>query len=275
MINILPLILTDEHPHHYMDITTYPDGQRNIKLNFDYLNDVKIPIEIKCRIKTFADFELLLALVAALRKNDFVIDEITFMYCMGMRCDRAFESGMPNYFRDVIAPIINGLKIPTTHFHIPHGTLAMYYIDNYRFVSPSQLHEFWLPNHIMIAGDESAAKMFIGGTHYFNKKRMQNGEIEIYMQKDALTKIKTDIYSPITIFDDLCDGGATFIAEAKYLREQGINNPLYLVIAHGLFSKGFEELLTHFEKIYFTNSYCNFNIDPSLQTRLIQKDIFI
>jgi len=74
---------------------------------------------------------------------------------------------------------------------------------------------------------------------------------------------------PILICDDLCDAGGTFIGEAKYLRENGISNPLNLFVGHGLFTKGLEPLLEHFEHIYCTNSYQDIDHPRVTQLKVI------
>jgi ribose-phosphate pyrophosphokinase len=57
------------------------------------------------------------------------------------------------------------------------------------------------------------------------------------------------------IVDDICDGGRTFTEIAKAIRTQVPNARIYLVVTHGIFSAGFEELEKYFERIYTTNSY--------------------
>jgi len=55
------------------------------------------------------------------------------------------------------------------------------------------------------------------------------------------------------IIDDICDGGGTFIGLAQELKKKNAGN-LYLMVTHGIFSKGFDELNKYFSKIYCTNS---------------------
>ena len=58
------------------------------------------------------------------------------------------------------------------------------------------------------------------------------------------------------IIDDIADGAGTFINIAKVLRPRlHESNKIYLVVTHGIFSKGFEELNKYFDGIYCTNSY--------------------
>jgi ribose-phosphate pyrophosphokinase len=57
------------------------------------------------------------------------------------------------------------------------------------------------------------------------------------------------------IVDDICDGGRTFIKLAKAIQNQRPNAKIYLVVTHGIFSAGFDELSKWFEGIYTTDSY--------------------
>ena len=56
------------------------------------------------------------------------------------------------------------------------------------------------------------------------------------------------------IVDDICDGGRTFTDLAKKLNDKGAKE-LYLFVSHGIFSKGYDELLGHFNVIGTTNSF--------------------
>lgn len=59
------------------------------------------------------------------------------------------------------------------------------------------------------------------------------------------TKFKPDLTGyKICIIDDLCDGGGTFIAAAKLLKEQGAK-AVYLYTTHGIYSKGKEILFAN------------------------------
>lgn len=58
----------------------------------------------------------------------------------------------------------------------------------------------------------------------------------------------------VLVFDDLADGGGTFIGVAKELQNKGITN-LGLAVSHGLFSKGLDILFdSGYNHIYTTNS---------------------
>lgn len=68
---------------------------------------------------------------------------------------------------------------------------------------------------------------------------------------------------PCIIVDDIADGAASFIYCVKELQKIKGYNKSYLIVTHGIFSKGFEELNNYFDGIYCTNSYSDIK-DPSL-----------
>jgi len=241
---ILKNNLSDHH-----ELIQYPDGQRSIKLHLDKIS-IKEPVEIICRIRNFDELEILLCLTAALRHNDYYISQIHFVYLFGLRSDRAFNKGEPNYLRDVLSPIINGLKIPQIGIVYPHGYLS-YCIDN----SSHGSIKIDSNDKFIIAGDESFSKNIENNFPSFIKKRTNKG-VKVSLPKEVLDFLyaNPDI-KHIQICDDLCDGGATFIAEAQYLKECLPDIKLSLFVAHGLFTKGFDELRKHFDEIITTNSY--------------------
>ena len=57
------------------------------------------------------------------------------------------------------------------------------------------------------------------------------------------------------IVDDLIDGGLTFVNISQVLKAYFPKNKVYLIVTHGIFSKGVEGLSKYFDGIYCTNSY--------------------
>lgn len=261
----LKLIIKDGLPGPMIELITYPDGQRNIKLDMEYYDDPKMPVSIVCSIRNFSELEILLASVAALRKSDYFIDSIRFNYLFGMRSDRAFDIGMPNYFRDVVAPIINSLNIPEVIVMAPHSRLALNQINNsfYKF-DRAQCNYMGISNHnyFKIGGDQSTLAMDCDVSFAFHKIRSPAG-VNIKLDKTTREMIDRCV-KPILIVDDLCDGGATFIEAAKCIREIVPAIYLSLFVYHGIFSKGVDHVAEHFEKIYTTNSVQEFKPHPKL-----------
>ncbi|MGA1047767.1 MAG: phosphoribosyltransferase [Minisyncoccia bacterium] len=240
-------IILKEGTASHIEIITYPDGQRNIKLDMNYFNPKEMTV-IHCRIKSFAELELLFCIVAALRKNDCEIMQINFIYLFGLRSDRAFELGMPNYTRDVLSPIIKLLDCPFSLF-IPHN--RKYIKDN----SVSDIRCDVKTYGLIIGGDSSS-----GCSLHFYKQRDSKGRISVSLSKNDKAHIKqlTGV-KLLSIVDDLCDGGTTFIEEGKILKELYPDKSLELAVYHGIFSKGFDELLKYYDRIVTTNSYQDFD----------------
>jgi ribose-phosphate pyrophosphokinase len=54
---------------------------------------------------------------------------------------------------------------------------------------------------------------------------------------------------PILVVDDICDGGRTFLELARAMRPKTAQ-PLYLYVTHGIFSHGFDELNSLYDRIF-------------------------
>lgn len=75
------------------------------------------------------------------------------------------------------------------------------------------------------------------------------------------------------VVDDICDGGATFIglAEAVEASPSGKVSILDLYVSHGIFSKGFEELFKHYEKIITTDAFPRIYSDEEIASALTRR----
>ncbi len=263
----------------YFELLEYPDGQRNIVLDLTKL-DKKHPVEINCRIKNFLDLEVLLCLEAALYKNDFHYS-IVFSYLFGVRDDRAFSEGQPNYFRDVVMKILaksKAAEIRVLWPFIPLALSTMHHLDIISSCNHRQVNKFLFGvsgDYLIISGDESA-KEFSGtkpSLHFIKKRK--DGNVLVELSDQSIEEINeavnlNDNKIKIMIVDDLCDGGATFIAEAKYLKQLFPEIELSLFVYHGLFTKGIDVLLDYyFEHIYCTNSYQDIDHPRVTQIRVI------
>jgi len=100
--------------------------------------------------------------------------------------------------------------------------------------------------------DEGATRRYqplAGKTPFFAARKLRNsatGEVLGVTLKPASGPGPSPRLDPagdgrVLVVDDLCDGGATFVAIAAVLREAGAKE-LGLYVSHGLFSKGFDAL---------------------------------
>jgi ribose-phosphate pyrophosphokinase len=261
------IIVLKDNKSDFFDLISYPDGQHSIKLKLELLNK-KHPVNIRCRIKYFSELEVLSCLISALKKNDFYIGRLEFAYLFGIRSDRAFELGQPNYLRDVLLPIILSFKIPYVNIE------WAFYLDleppihsrSCQSITNENSKLIFSPDIYIFAADETAANGFKSDC-FFIKQRDSNGEFSIKIGEEFN---RSDLYNKeIMIVDDLCDGGRTFIEEAKILRKEFPSKKMSLFVYHGLFTNGIEILTKHFDHIICTNSYQDIDHPQVTQIKVI------
>ena len=112
---------------------------------------------------------------------------------------------------------------------------------------------------ILLAPDAGALKKT-----YKIAKTIEYGKEVIFCEKQRNTKTGeitgTKIYTNaikdkmFIIFDDICDGGRTFIEIAKVLKAQGAKKVI-LAVSHGIFSKGLEPLFEYIDEVFCTDSF--------------------
>jgi len=273
-------------------ISEFPDGQQNIVLEdtypfwggFNYANrnlseSAGVHVEIKSRLNNWKHLELIACAVASLKEFDITNIHLYAPYIMGARSDRKFEYGGNNYLKDVICPAINSLGFKTVTCIDPHSDCLEMGIKGFRkqsnldvvdFAIKSIYNTFYVKgedakvynNFILISPDAGASKKI-----YKTAEKIEfEGDI-ITCSKDRgadgkLTKCVVDISThqkhsgkDYIIIDDICDGGATFINIANAIIDKHVVKPkIYLIVTHGIFSKGFQELEKYFDGIYCTNS---------------------
>jgi len=284
----LNLVDLDKSDIKYQKIK-FPDGQQSIVIDektLDYENIKEITI--KSRLNNFLDLELIICTVKALNTwGIFVPMHLYVPYILGSRSDRAFEVYSPNYLRDVICPIINSLKFKSVTCIDPHsdvleacinrfrkldnlGILQFAQFNIYERMSKEELHS----KYILVSSDAGASKKiyklaeqigYKGDIITCSKDRDINGKLTKTVVPLETNKLSGTIIENRTkdyiIIDDICDGGATFINIAKQLKNQFVTGKIYLIVTHGIFSKGLGELQQYFDGIYTTNSYKQLNPD--------------
>ena len=111
---------------------------------------------------------------------------------------------------------------------------------------------------VLISPDGGALKKIYSTSKYLGgipvvecgkSRDVQTGELSGFKVYEDDLKGKTCI-----VVDDICDGGGTFRGLAKELRKKNAGD-LVLAVSHGIFSHGFEDLLSSYKKIFTTDSF--------------------
>lgn len=262
-------------------------------------------VTIKARLNDFKDLELIICAVASLRELGVEEIHLYAPYILGARSDRKFEDGGNNYIKSVIAPIINSLNFKTVTCIDPHSNVLEACIKGFRKESnlnlvKNAINSIYMkvydnkPRHstiawefnntilnkfILVSPDAGASKKiykiaeqisYKGDIITCSKDRDSEGKLTkcVVPVKDTGPLCMKDYI----IIDDICDGGSTFINIAKELKKLYNCNKIYLIVTHGIFSKGFGELQQYFDGIYTTNSYKQLN--PDTQDFIKQLNVF-
>lgn len=264
-------------------ISKFPDGQQQVSFNFNSENpcveQVFNKVQIKSRLNNFQDLELIICATKSLRNLGVKEIHLYTPYFLGSRSDRQFEEGSNNYLKDVICPIINSLGLESVTVLDPHSDVLEACLNGFKKVSNRSLIDYALSSlnidtnkFVLISPDAGALKKiykvadsigYKGDIITCSKSRDSDGKLSKTIV--PLGTLKQDESRDYIIIDDICDGGATFINIAKEIKQQYskaftnkgayFDPKIYLIVTHGIFSKGFEELEKYFDGIYCTNSY--------------------
>jgi ribose-phosphate pyrophosphokinase len=258
-------------------VSKFPDGQQTIDLlEWSSIGKYTDPVIIKSRLNCFRDLELIICATQAVRNiqpNKEI--QLYVPYFLGSRSDRKFVEGGVNYLKQVICPIINRQNYSKVITVDAHSDVLEACLNNYEKISNVQLAKWALSNidnkngaqdrTMIVSPDAGALKKIYDIAKTFRIKNVVTaGKVRDIVTgnivKTELPQMNLDGIEQIVIFDDICDGGRTFIELAKVIREQ-TEKPIYLVVTHGIFSAGLLELSKHFNGVYSTNSVKDIDVE--------------
>jgi ribose-phosphate pyrophosphokinase len=284
--------------------SAFPDGQQDITLTSwrftPKITDIGVndQIQIKSRLSTFKDLELIICATKALRRLKVKEIHLYIPYLLGARSDRKFVDGGTSYLVDVIAPIINAQGYESVTVIDVHSDVAGACINNLEIINNSELVKFFIDHMVrknngsyvtpkLISPDGGSLKKIY---KLCEKIGIQSEVIVCSKYRDTDGKLsKTNVpglntepgQKEFVIIDDICDGGRTFIEIAKVilqdLPKSVYKTKIHLIVTHGIFSAGFDELYKYFDTIFCTNSVnewsTNYDVFPK-HSILTQMNVF-
>ena len=254
-------------------ISKFPDGQQSVTITdapaFLQGHDVMI----SSRLNSFKDLELIICTTQALRNMAVSTVSLYVPYFLGARSDRKFSEGGINYLKQVICPIINSQNFTSVLVLDPHSDVLEACINNFEKLDNHTVVKYALTDidnrngaqerTVLVSPDAGAYKKIFDVAQKFDIRNVVTAmkHRDIRTGKITHTEIPNiDQYGAnhnFVIVDDICDGGRTFTELAKAIQNEIPDAKIYLVVTHGIFSAGFEDLGKWFEKIYTTNSVSN------------------
>lgn len=268
------LILNLAHPEKPgipFNHSKFPDGQQSITIlrspSFVRGREVKI----YSRLNTFRDLEIIVCANQALRGMGVSSVSLYSPYFMGARSDRKFTEGGVNYLKQVICPIINSQNFDKVTVLDPHSDVLEACLDRYEKIDNHSIVKQSLTKIdnkdgaqdriVLVSPDAGAYKKIFDVAKKFSIKNIITASKHRDIETGKITSTELPDISrygenhKFVIVDDICDGGRTFVELAKEIRKHNSISDIYLIVTHGIFSAGFEEIGNYFTKIYSSNSY--------------------
>jgi ribose-phosphate pyrophosphokinase len=266
-------------------ISKFPDGQQSLTINEpdsliwykekedEYGTNKCYPVRIYKRLRDFKDVEILLCATAALKEIGVSDISLYIPYFIGARSDRKFSDGGFNYVKDVISPIINAQGYSEVIVLDPHSDAIESCIKNFKKDTNVEFSKICIDritmqlNHsidrkeiAIISPDAGALKKIYAVAEHneITDVIVASKHRDITTGKIVSTNVPLDMThanKTFVIFDDICDGGRTFIDISKAIKEKFPDNKIFLCVTHGIFSNSFLDLSMYFENVYSTNSY--------------------
>lgn len=270
-------------------ISQYPDGQQDVQITNFKEGDIDDDVMIISRFRSFKNLELIICATKALKRLYVEKISLYIPYLLGARSDRQFKQGGTSYLVDVIAPIINAQKYYCVISIDVHSNVALACINNLKIFSNFEFVKSSVENILKTTKNNNIEDIVFlapdaGASHKIYASLDEagiNNPIVLICSKERdnngkLSRTVVPLYNKnyegktFVIIDDICDGGRTFNEIAKSINNEGYeNNDKFLIVSHGIFSAGFEELSKHFKNIYCTNSYSDIGDLTSKYGKLI------
>lgn len=236
-------------PYH---IDSYPDGEKHLVIEGHDWNKNKY-INVITRIASMDDLFILIQAYNVLYHEDVKICNLLLTYVLGARCDRRFSLGEAidaNIIQNLIVTKVDAKHIYTLDYHS-----SLNYVSDWRDlkVFPKEIN----PNaYLLVYPDKGAYDRFesVEGMSPFcvGFKVRDDSGIRIELDKPHY---RDRVDSEIMVVDDLCDAGGTFIVLADILKQKFPNKKKNIFITHAIQKIGIERMAEHYEHVYITNSY--------------------
>jgi ribose-phosphate pyrophosphokinase len=244
--------------------TLFPDNQPHVMVEHIETGD---EVSVKCSITDSVKLVHLLQTANALDHLHARKKELVIPWLMAARYDRLMQPG-DSFDLEIVAGLINGCGFEKVLLWDAHSEIATRLIHHSVNIKNRQMVEQYdRPGAILICPDTGASKKVmeysgwnknISEIVYCNKKRdLSTGRITLEVQDAGKCEDKNCV-----IVDDICDGGATFLAIAEQIKPKHLT----LIVTHGIFSKGFAALEQRFNEIIVSDSYRHSYDSPIVKT---------
>lgn len=230
----------------------FPAGEVGVKINADIKDNDLVAFTVE--YQNSDDIMYILNLYDAIvRLAD--VDQVWFdiPYLPYSRQDRVCHGG-ESFALEVLANLFNSLPKASFSTVDAHSAVSNKLINKLAAVKQSAITDNLPHFNFFIAPDQGAkSKINCLGTGpneavlCLNKVRKDGKVVYEDLPEDT-------VWGTVCVVDDLCDGGATFIALGEMLKRTQPKVTSYsLYVTHGLFTKGLDELESVYSEFYVGN----------------------
>lgn len=249
------------------EFSTFPGGEEHVNIRSKNRLPVcpEWDVMIKAELKSSSDIMRLLLLVDALRNQQgHTVQhmDLHMPYVPYARQDRVCKEG-ESFSLKVFGNLINDLMFDNVYIEDAHSDVAPDLIENsinisqVSLLSNSDLGDTIVKADYIVAPDAGAMKKAHRLGQFYDKPVLQCTKTRLdrnTIQVDLLNPPKDLADSVLVVVDDICDGGGTFMALALSPRIAQARQ-LHLIVTHGIFSKGKDELLWKYETVGAVNDW--------------------
>jgi ribose-phosphate pyrophosphokinase len=236
-------------------------GENHIKLKIPKEGFIRRNVRIEAKL-TNSDYvmELLLA-TDALRQAGAVNIQLVAPYIPYGRQDRVMVPGEPLSIK-VMADLINAQNYTHVWTLDNHSDVTTALLNNCRQISNKRIISRFIMQGrqqelVFISVDAGSVKKT------FKLLQRYGGEMIIASKVRDVTSgqiVRTKVHienlhnATCLIFDDICDGGRSFIELAKVLKQKNAG-AIHLYTSHGIYPHGIDSLLENIDSIRTTNCF--------------------
>ena len=249
-----------ENSHHYnLDRGSYPDGMPFVKTN-DVRALHKADLTVVIRQTSLESFVTGMFMVDALRERGNHVRRLVLPFIPAARQDRLNPEGDFLFTLKSVAKMLNDRQFDDVVVIDPHSHVATDLIERVNvFPIEKMLENFYVGYDAIIAPDKGAAGRAqeaadalnaLNGTSMYVVSAAKERDIET--GKILNFSVDVEAGKNYLVFDDICDGGGTFLGLGEKIKEQGAEAGLF--VTHGVFSKGTDALNKFFKVTTTTDS---------------------
>lgn len=241
----------------------FPGGEIGVKIDKSTLKTSQIIITT--RLSNSDDIMTLLMATDALKRLGIKQFTLIITYLAYARQDRVMVDGESLSLK-VMADLINSQNYDLVVVYDPHSNVSEAVLNNMKVFDNFDLFEIFIKankgsDYTLISPDAGASKkiyQLAKQAGYTDDIIIANKHRDVSTGEITHTSVECGpsylVGQHCVIVDDICDGGKTFLELAKVLKDKGAKE-VTLVVTHGIFSKGFEELGKYIDNIYTTTSF--------------------